>query len=76
MPTIHQYAEAGRRLEAAKHKLRQAIRHLGPRDFYPAEHLCRRAEASANAAVFHIQDARRALLACGDAGASSSIERS
>jgi len=75
MPNI-EHLEAQRQLEAAKHKLRQALRLLGPRGFYPAEYLSRRAEASTNAALSHIQDARRALLACGDERASSPIERS
>ena len=62
MPTIHQYAEAGRRLEAAKRELRRALAHLGKRGFYPAEYLLTWAEESAEAAAVHIQEGRRALL--------------
>ena len=72
----HEHAEARRELEAAKYKLRQAIRHLGQRGFCPAEYLLGWAEDSIQTALSHIREARSALLACGDGRASSTLERS
>ena len=76
MTDTTQHAEARRLVDAAKYKLRQAIRQLGQRGFCPADYLLASAEDAIETALSHIHEARRALLACGDDRASSPRERS
>lgn len=60
MPTL-EHDEARRELEAAKYKLRLALRHLGPRDFCPAPHRLLWAQESIDTARARIAQAQTLL---------------